>query len=78
MDKLINLKDYQNARLSLKSHQLGFFQNAEQQLRSIAIGLLEAFVTLEPTEKQIVQLEAHLKAYFAKQAQQASVTHKKV
>jgi hypothetical protein len=68
MDKLINLTDYQSSRHNLTSSNLGYFKKPEQQLRLMVIELLEAFVTLEPTESQIVKLEAQLKVYLAKHA----------
>lgn len=74
MEKLTSLKDYKKQRLNLTSNQLGYFKNAEYQLRSIVIELLEAFVDIVPTEKQIVELEAQLKTYFVKQGYPSSLT----
>lgn len=65
MEKLSSLKSSQG-RHSLRSNYLGCFKNAEQQLRSIAIDFLEAFVDEAPTERQIVDLESRLKTYLIK------------
>lgn len=65
MNKLITLEGYQS--LCMISSYLGYFKNAEEQLRSLSIELLETFVCLEPTEKQIIELETQLKMYFANQ-----------
>jgi cell shape-determining protein MreC len=75
MEKPVNLKDYQKQRYTLTSNYLGYFKNAEQQLRSIVIEILEAFVDIAPTENQIVELEAQLKAYFAKRVNSTSLAN---
>jgi cell shape-determining protein MreC len=75
MEKPVNLKDYQKQRHTLTSNYLGYFKNAEQQLRSIVIEILEAFVDIAPTENQIVELEAQLKAYFAKRVNSTSLAN---
>lgn len=65
MEKIISLKDRKKQTCSLKSNYLGYFNNPAQLLRSLTIDLLDAFITFEPSEKQIVDLENHLKKYFA-------------
>lgn len=67
MNKLFNSKDSQNKNQALSANYLGCVKNAEHRMRSFVIEFLETYITFEPTEKQIVELEAKLKTYAAKQ-----------
>ena len=75
MEKLINLKDYQKQRCTLTNNYLGYFENTEQQLRSIVIELLEVFVDMAPTENQIIELETQVKTYFNKRVNSNSLAN---
>lgn len=67
MKKLVNLKGYDKQYSNVISTYLGYFNSPEQQLRSIVMELLDAFVSFETNEQQIADLESYLKQYFAKQ-----------